>query len=73
VGLVALFGGVKPTKAPRGEGTAASYTSGQPSYPRGHPTCWASSQRNCTVLCSIAGVRNSRREDQIRPAWIWSS
>jgi len=39
VGLEGLFGGVKPTKAPRGEGTAASYTSGQPSYPRGHPTC----------------------------------
>ena len=26
----------------------ASYTSGQPSNPRRHPTCWASSQRNYT-------------------------
>ena len=27
----------------------ASYTSGQPTHPRRHPTCWASSQRSPTV------------------------
>ena len=27
-----------------------SYTSVQPSYPRRHPTCWASSQRNHTIF-----------------------
>ena len=27
----------------------ASYTSGQPSNPRRHPTCWASSQRRHTI------------------------
>jgi len=39
----------------------ASYTSGQPSHPRRHPTCWASSQWSRTVSSTLC-----------RGAWIFA-